>query len=576
MMASNSASSSPNEVSIRQATSGSRARTSRQISTPLPSGSRTSSTATSGLVLRDPGEGHPGGAGVADDRRCRPRRRAGRRGRAAPPRGRRRGRRGRRRRRRVRGCRSRSGSPEVRCTRRLDSRGRSGGDEPCATNGCGGCSTRCWRSRATIELETVLRRVVEAARDARRRPVRRARGPGRRRRRAVGVRPRRHRRRHRRPDRAAARRAAGILGVLIAHPEPLRLDDLKDHPASFGFPPNHPPMHAFLGTPIRVRDEVFGNLYLTEKVGGGQLHRGGRGAGRRVWPRWRAPRSRTRGSSTTSAAANAWRDAVLEVATLVLGGGGGRSRRERVAEVGAGPSRRRPVPPSWSGRPRTARVWSRASARRAAARARPARDTGRAGAARTARPVRTDRSVLFDGAAVWVPLQRGRPGRRRARRGAAASRGRRRRRPARAVRRPGQPRARPRTGDRGPAPARADRGPGAHRPGPARHGHPAAVRDRVSASRRSRAASRTGPRWPRGSPRRSTTSTPPSRRSARRSSRSRPRRRSPACGRDVLRVVRRGRDDAGAPAARPLRRAGRHGRRRRPSPSTSCPSSARR
>ena len=51
----------------------------------------------------------------------------------------------------------------------------------------------------------------------------------------------------------------GILGVLIAHPEPLRLDDLKDHPASFGFPPNHPPMHGFLGVPIRTRDAVFGS-----------------------------------------------------------------------------------------------------------------------------------------------------------------------------------------------------------------------------------------------------------------------------------------------------------------------------
>ncbi|MFF7248547.1 GAF domain-containing protein [Embleya sp. NPDC008237] len=59
----------------------------------------------------------------------------------------------------------------------------------------------------------------------------------------------------------------GILGLLIDHPEPLRLDDLSRHPASYGFPPNHPAMHSFLGVPIRVRDEVFGNLYLTEKRG---------------------------------------------------------------------------------------------------------------------------------------------------------------------------------------------------------------------------------------------------------------------------------------------------------------------
>ncbi|MDX3236944.1 GAF domain-containing protein [Streptomyces sp. ME03-5709C] len=60
----------------------------------------------------------------------------------------------------------------------------------------------------------------------------------------------------------------GILGELIRHPEPLRLKELSRHPASYGFPANHPPMHSFLGVPIRVRDEVFGNLYLTEKRGG--------------------------------------------------------------------------------------------------------------------------------------------------------------------------------------------------------------------------------------------------------------------------------------------------------------------
>ncbi|MFI8280513.1 GAF domain-containing protein [Streptomyces sp. NPDC085929] len=60
----------------------------------------------------------------------------------------------------------------------------------------------------------------------------------------------------------------GILGELIRHPEPLRLSELSEHPASYGFPANHPPMHSFLGVPIRVRDDVFGNLYLTEKRGG--------------------------------------------------------------------------------------------------------------------------------------------------------------------------------------------------------------------------------------------------------------------------------------------------------------------
>nr|WP_282504678.1 GAF domain-containing protein [Streptomyces rhizoryzae] len=63
----------------------------------------------------------------------------------------------------------------------------------------------------------------------------------------------------------------GILGELIRHPVPLRLDELGEHPASYGFPPHHPAMHSFLGVPIRVRDEVFGNLYLTEKRGGGSF-----------------------------------------------------------------------------------------------------------------------------------------------------------------------------------------------------------------------------------------------------------------------------------------------------------------
>ncbi|MET8977122.1 GAF domain-containing protein [Streptomyces sp. NPDC004539] len=63
----------------------------------------------------------------------------------------------------------------------------------------------------------------------------------------------------------------GILGELIRHPEPLRLEKLSDHASSYGFPADHPPMNTFLGVPIRVRDQVFGNLYLTEKRGGAQF-----------------------------------------------------------------------------------------------------------------------------------------------------------------------------------------------------------------------------------------------------------------------------------------------------------------
>jgi signal transduction histidine kinase len=61
----------------------------------------------------------------------------------------------------------------------------------------------------------------------------------------------------------------GVLGELIRVPRPLRLEDLSQHSSSYGFPPNHPPMGSFLGVPIRVGTEVFGNLYLTEKRGGG-------------------------------------------------------------------------------------------------------------------------------------------------------------------------------------------------------------------------------------------------------------------------------------------------------------------
>jgi signal transduction histidine kinase len=63
-------------------------------------------------------------------------------------------------------------------------------------------------------------------------------------------------------------RGLGILGHLIHVPTPLRLEDLSTHPESVGFPKGHPQMRTFLGVPVRIRDEVFGNLYLTEKRAG--------------------------------------------------------------------------------------------------------------------------------------------------------------------------------------------------------------------------------------------------------------------------------------------------------------------
>jgi signal transduction histidine kinase len=57
----------------------------------------------------------------------------------------------------------------------------------------------------------------------------------------------------------------GVLGLLITDPRPVRLPDIRRHPDSYGFPPHHPPMHSFLGVPVRIRDQIFGNLYLSEK-----------------------------------------------------------------------------------------------------------------------------------------------------------------------------------------------------------------------------------------------------------------------------------------------------------------------
>src|SRR4051812_45342549 len=63
----------------------------------------------------------------------------------------------------------------------------------------------------------------------------------------------------------------GVLGVLIADPRPVRMPDITPHPQSYGFPPTPPPMHSFLGVPVRVRDTVFGNLYLAEKQGAAEF-----------------------------------------------------------------------------------------------------------------------------------------------------------------------------------------------------------------------------------------------------------------------------------------------------------------
>ncbi|MEA2191610.1 MAG: hypothetical protein QOI73_1731 [Solirubrobacteraceae bacterium] len=66
-------------------------------------------------------------------------------------------------------------------------------------------------------------------------------------------------------------RGLGILGLLIESPQALRMPDVGSHPRSYGFPPGHPPMGSFLGVPVLVRGQAWGNLYLTEKRGGGQF-----------------------------------------------------------------------------------------------------------------------------------------------------------------------------------------------------------------------------------------------------------------------------------------------------------------
>ncbi|HET9647098.1 MAG TPA: GAF domain-containing protein [Microlunatus sp.] len=66
-------------------------------------------------------------------------------------------------------------------------------------------------------------------------------------------------------------RGGGVLGVLLKDPRPLRLREISDHPASVGFPAHHPPMHRFLGVPVNVRQTVFGNLYLCDKIDGSEF-----------------------------------------------------------------------------------------------------------------------------------------------------------------------------------------------------------------------------------------------------------------------------------------------------------------
>ncbi|HWO47597.1 MAG TPA: GAF domain-containing sensor histidine kinase, partial [Solirubrobacterales bacterium] len=124
-----------------------------------------------------------------------------------------------------------------------------------------------------LDLEAVLKSVVEAARE-----LTGARYA------ALGVLDREHRELERfinvGIDEATRReignlpRGRGVLGELIREPAPLRLPDVNAHPHAYGFPPGHPPMHSFLGVPIAVRGETYGNLYMTEKQGASEFDDG--------------------------------------------------------------------------------------------------------------------------------------------------------------------------------------------------------------------------------------------------------------------------------------------------------------
>ena len=127
----------------------------------------------------------------------------------------------------------------------------------------------------------------------------------------------------------------GVLGLLIERPEPIRLENLGDHQSSFGFPAGHPPMHSFLGVPIRVGEEIYGNLYLTEKrddatfsaedealLVGLAAVAGSAIANARLYD---DARRRER-----------WREALGEVSAAVLDGAASREVRQRIVAGAAG------------------------------------------------------------------------------------------------------------------------------------------------------------------------------------------------------------------------------------------------
>ncbi|WP_432861610.1 GAF domain-containing protein [Microbispora rosea] len=164
----------------------------------------------------------------------------------------------------------------------------------------------------------------------------------------------------------------GLLGLLIKEPRPLRLARIGDHPRSYGFPAGHPPMAGFLGVPVRVRGRLFGNLYLTDKRGGGEFDEddeaiivafaGAAGVAienarlyedsrrRETWLQASAEitRSLLSGAETprvlTLIARRARRMAGADTAAILLPEGGGLTLRVAIADGVPGPARGRRLP----------------------------------------------------------------------------------------------------------------------------------------------------------------------------------------------------------------------------------------
>ncbi len=193
----------------------------------------------------------------------------------------------------------------------------------------------------------------------------------------------------------------GVLGELIREPHPLRLDELSSHPHSYGFPEHHPPMRTFLGAPIRVRGQAFGNLYLTEKQGGG--------------PFTEQDEQLVVGLAAVAGAAidsarlvdevqrrEVWRDAILELTTAALAGEATTELRERIvaraAELVAGEAACL-VEIHGDG------LWVLSSSGTGP----PPGFTESAGPPvfqmfGSGRPVRNDHGLLFDQAVLWAPI----------------------------------------------------------------------------------------------------------------------------------------------------------------------------